>query len=187
LTLQSKLFCSSHNCVLTFYRTTCEHARTHQADMEVKAATAEIDRLEEVLKRGDLSGVDRDALMAELKAARVRLALAEERRRKAVERKAALRAGNHLLHQKLQDALGSETVQEALVKEAEALLAKSIADDSQEINTDATQVRLKTRAQLCLFVFCFFDCQITPATVSCVHTHTHALDNYFLPRYLTWL
>ena len=167
--------CSLSILILTIALPTLRVRAHHQADTEVKAASAEIDRLEEELKRDDLSEADRDALLVQLKAAKVRLALAEERRRRAAERKAALRAGNHLLHQKLQDALSSETVQEALVKEAEALLSKSVVDDSHEIDTEVAQVSswlthartpARTQAQI--------HTRTHTRTHTRIHTRTHA-------------
>lgn len=90
--------------------------------------------------RDGLSDADRDAIRAQLKAALVRLSLAQERQRRAAQRKAAIRAGNQQLMQKLQSTLASDEVQQALVQEADALLAKSVMDDAQDVEVEATQV-----------------------------------------------
>ena len=58
-----------------------------------------------MLKNDKLSEFDRNALLAQLKAAKVRLALEEQRRRRAAERKRAIRLGNQQLALKL---LGDE-------------------------------------------------------------------------------
>ena len=113
---------------------------TLQAGSVVNDINSEIERLEEALKDKNLSEFDRNALLAQLKAAKVRLALEEQRRRRAADRKAQIRRGNQELLAKLNTKIASEEVQQALSKEADALLAKSVVDDAQGIDTEAAQV-----------------------------------------------
>ena len=79
-------------------------------------------------------------MLAQLKAAKVRLALEEQRRRRAADRKARIQAGNQQLLAKLNAKIASEEVQQALSKEADALLAKSVVDDALGVDAEATQV-----------------------------------------------
>ena len=92
--------CATHSIVLCStgsQRTPCHP----QAESQVSDINEEIARLEDALKRDDLSEFDRNALLAQLKAAKVRLALEEQRRRRAAERKLAIRLGNQQLALKL--------------------------------------------------------------------------------------
>jgi hypothetical protein len=132
---------SIHPCRSIFFlpfrtpSSSCRYFR--QAECDVNDSNVEINGLEEALKYDDLGEADRTALLAQLQAAQVRLALANDRRRMAAERKAALRAGNQQLLQRL----ASDEVQQALAREADALLAKSVFDNAHEIEAESAQVR----------------------------------------------